>query len=95
VELSFITPCEKSYSKSVGHTWVLIMLTNHDAIKHHFHDIDWDVKFDNSYYCISGVMVSVLTSSMVDHGFEPRSGQTKRPKTIKLVFVAFPLSTLH
>jgi hypothetical protein len=22
-------------------------------------------------------MVSVLTSSMVDHGFEPRSGQTK------------------
>jgi hypothetical protein len=71
------------------------MLTNHDAIKHHFHDIDWDVKFDNSYYCISGVMVSVLTSSMVDHGFEPRSGQTKRPKTIKLVFVAFPLSTLH
>ena len=22
---------------------------NHDAIKHHFHDIDWDVRFDNSY----------------------------------------------
>ena len=27
--------------------------------------------------CISGVMVSVLVSSAVDHGFEPRSGQTK------------------
>ena len=26
---------------------------------------------------ISGVMVSVLTSSAVDHGFEHRSGQTK------------------
>ena len=26
---------------------------------------------------IGGVMVSVLTSSVVDHGFEPRSGQTK------------------
>ena len=26
---------------------------------------------------ISGVMISVLTSSVVDHGFEPRSSQTK------------------
>ena len=26
---------------------------------------------------ISGVMVSVLTSSTVNRGFEPRSGQTK------------------
>ena len=26
---------------------------------------------------IVGVMVSVLASSAVDHGFEPRSGQTK------------------
>ena len=26
---------------------------------------------------ISGVMVSVLTSSAKDHGFQPRSGQTK------------------
>ena len=26
---------------------------------------------------ISGVMVSVLASSVVDRGFEPRSGQTK------------------
>ena len=39
-------------------------------------------------YCnhIGVVIVSVLTS--VDHGFEPPSGQ----KTIKLVFVASPLS---
>jgi hypothetical protein len=26
---------------------------------------------------IGGVMASVLTSSVVDHGFEPLSGQTK------------------
>ena len=37
-------------------------------------------------------MVSVLTPSVVDHGFEARSGQTK---TIKLVFVASPLNTQH
>jgi hypothetical protein len=39
---------------------------------------------------IGGVMVSVLASSVVDRGLEPRSGQ---PKTMKLVFVASPLST--
>ena len=27
--------------------------------------------------CIGGVMVSILTSSVVDRGFEPRPGQTK------------------
>ena len=27
--------------------------------------------------CIGGVMISVLTSSVVDRGFESRSGQTK------------------
>ena len=34
-------------------------------------------------------MISVLPSSAVDRGFESRSG---KPKTIKLVFVASPLS---
>ena len=29
------------------------------------------------FYRISGVKVSVLASSVVDRGFEPRSGQTK------------------
>jgi hypothetical protein len=29
------------------------------------------------FYRIGGVKVSVLTSSVVDSGFEPRSGQTK------------------
>jgi hypothetical protein len=28
-------------------------------------------------YCIGGVLVSMLASSMVDRGFVPRSGQTK------------------
>jgi hypothetical protein len=31
----------------------------------------------NSGNRIGGVMVSLLVSSAVDHGFEPRSGQTK------------------
>jgi hypothetical protein len=37
-------------------------------------------------------MVSMLASSAVDRGFEPRSGQTK---DYNLVFVASPLSTQH
>ena len=37
-------------------------------------------------------MVSMLASSVVDRGFELRS---VKPKTIKLVFVAFPLSMQH
>ena len=37
-------------------------------------------------------MVSVLASSAIDHGLEPRSGQTK---DYKLVCVASPLSTQH
>ena len=41
---------------------------------------------------IVGVMVSMLTLSAVDRGFESRS---VKPKTIKLVFVASPLSTQH
>ena len=41
---------------------------------------------------IGGVMVGVLASSAVDHGFEPRSC---KPKTIELVFVASTLSTQH
>ena len=38
---------------------------------------------------IDGVMISVLTSSAVDRGFESRSGQTK---DYKIVFVASLLS---
>ena len=41
-------------------------------------------------YHIGGVMVSMLASSAVDRGFEPRSDPTK-----DLVFVASPLSTQH
>ena len=41
---------------------------------------------------IGSVMVSMLTSSVVDRGFEPRS---VKPKTIKLVCIASPLSTQH
>ena len=41
---------------------------------------------------IGGVLVNVLASCAVDHGFEPDRVKTK---TIKLVFVASPLSTEH
>jgi hypothetical protein len=37
-------------------------------------------------------MVSVLASSAVDRGFDP---DRVKPKTIKLVFVASPLSMQH
>ena len=43
---------------------------------------------------IGGVMVAVPASSVVGRGFESSPGQIK-PKTIKLVFVASPLSTQH
>ena len=42
--------------------------------------------------CIDGVMVSVLASGAVDHGFELRSGQTK---DCEMVFIATPLNTQH
>ena len=41
---------------------------------------------------IGGVMVSVLASSVVDHG---SSADRVKPKTITLVFVASLLSTHH
>jgi hypothetical protein len=43
----------------------------------------WAIRAPPSYIGnrISGVMVSVLASSVVDRGFEPRSGQTKDYKT--------------
>ena len=41
---------------------------------------------------VSGVIISILASSMVDRGFEPQSGQTKK---LKWVFSASPLSTQH
>jgi hypothetical protein len=43
-------------------------------------------------YQNGGVMVSVLASSAVECGFEP---DRVKPKTIKLVCVASPLSTQH
>jgi hypothetical protein len=42
---------------------------------------------------LGGAMVSVFALSMVDRGFEPRTGQTKDFK--KNVFVVSPLSTQH
>ena len=41
---------------------------------------------------ISGLMVTVLVSSVVDRGFKSRSGKSK---TSKLVFVVSMLNTQH
>jgi hypothetical protein len=41
------------------------------------------------------VMVSVLASSVVDRGFVGSSPSRVKPKTIKLIVVASPLSTQH
>jgi hypothetical protein len=47
---------------------------------------------NNQKHRIGAVMVSVLTSSAVDRGFEPRSGQTK---DYKIGICSSPLSTQH
>ena len=51
-----------------------------------FSSVILSLSFITSYFnlhfnCIGGVMVSVLTSSAVDRGFEPQSGQAKDYKT--------------
>jgi hypothetical protein len=51
--------------------------------------------YQNIKSCVNrivDVMVSVLASGAVDREFEP---DQVKPKTIKLVFVASPLSTKH
>jgi hypothetical protein len=56
------------------------------------YSVHWCIMHTSSVVLTGGVMVSVLASSVVDHGFEPRSG---KPKNMKLVFVASTLSTQH
>ena len=46
-------------------------------------------KFQRKWNCISGVMVSMFAFSAVDNGFEV---DLVKPKIIKLVLAAFPLS---
>ena len=41
---------------------------------------------------LGGVMISMLASIVVDHGFNPRSGQTR---DYKINIVASPLSMQH
>jgi hypothetical protein len=42
-----------------------------------FWDYSRDYTVSINQHCIGGVMVSVLSSSAVDRGFQPRSAQTK------------------
>lgn len=57
-----------------------------------FIQIDSSLSFELKIYiyhdCIGVVMVIVFTLSAVDHEFET-------PRTMKLIFVAVPLSTQH
>ena len=55
---------------------ILKINTFSEWIKHH---ISWDT-FPITDNLISGIMVNVLASSVVDRGFKPRSGQTKNYK---------------
>ena len=52
-----------------------------NGVKHH------KTNQTNQRNCIGGVMVSMLTSSVVDHGFEPWAGQTK---DYKIGICSFP-----
>ena len=45
-------------------------------------------------YRIDGVIVSVLVSSVVNRGFEPRPSQTKDNSKKKLYFVASPARSI-
>ena len=49
----------------------------------------------NQKHRIGGVMVSVVASSAVDRGFEPRSGQTKDYKIGICCFSAFSVSVSY
>ena len=52
-------------------------IVRHDIEKGLSNAGSFTVYFQTDKNRIGGIMVSVLTSSVVDHGFEPRSGQTK------------------
>ena len=67
-------------------------IVRHDIEKGIFNAGSFTVYFQTDKNRIGGIMVSVLTSSVVDHGFEPRSGQTK---DYKIGICCFSASTQH
>jgi hypothetical protein len=69
--------------QSLVNIWVLLCFSEQS---NNLPSAEWLI-FDKHMFCIDGVMVSVLASSVVDRGV--------KPKTINLVFVASLLSTLH
>jgi hypothetical protein len=70
--LSFSAPKPKIYTGIVKYVGVL---DRHDYSRRVYVGVRLDSPGKcNSYYCIGGVMVGVLTLSAVDHGFESRSG---------------------
>ena len=51
--------------------------------------------YNLTVYVNGGIMVSMLSSRVVDCGLEPDPPGGVKPKTMKLVFVASPLSMHH
>jgi hypothetical protein len=78
--------------------WLLYSIENKSTlikqpiVMYYLYTLNWSLFFPNITNHIGGIMVSLLASSVVEHGFEPPSGQTR---TMKLIFVASPLSTQH
>lgn len=56
------------------------------------HSLTLKFFFITSLNSIGAVMINMLVSDMVDHKFDPQSGQTK---DFKLVSIASPLSLQH
>ena len=71
---------------------LLFILNWNETIHSHISScLDGHIIF--SCNCMCGVMVSMLASSVEDHGFDPQLGEEK--KSMKLVFAASLLNKQH
>jgi hypothetical protein len=63
--------------------WLLYSIENKSTlikqpiVMYYLYTLNWSLFFPNITNHIGGIMVSLLASSVVEHGFEPPSGQTK------------------
>jgi hypothetical protein len=79
-------------------SWQLVLLVEETGVpgENHWQTLSHNVvsstphheQGSNSQHCIGGIMVSMLASSAVERGFEPRSGQTKDYKICICCFSA-------
>ena len=54
-----------------------VLLSNVTQIEFNFFFNNHQFQFQSMFNCIGGVMVTMLASSVVGHGLEPQSGQSK------------------